>query len=380
MLGDPNDFAFHFEVAKTYSTPATVSSLAFGHSFHLYAGSGDGSLRVYDLSTHKVIKAIRSLGDEVSSILCMKRSGSELRDAWIAHGTKISKFQLDTPKMILSPEDALQTIQIGETEDDVVNELALHYNKTHLGLGTDAGNIVLVDLATDEVTKTKTKHTSICGGVQFIADRGRDIVSAGYDHKFMHHDFVSGELISEMTLVATPTESNTSATLSPPFIMSFGVSSTGVIVGGSACGRLWIGIGGEKRPSRKKTKRWEGLRESESAGIIAAQGPIVSVYFSEARTFTTSTLLGLITQWEIVYQEEERRILLKMLWQGETKNLEKVNKLIADQNRIIVGGLTKDGKGLIEVWQKEPLPEPKEIEDGQEHVEVESTITSTTTE
>ena len=49
----------------------------------------DGSLRVYDLSSFKVLKAIRGLGAEVSSVICVKRPGSELRDAWIAHGQKV---------------------------------------------------------------------------------------------------------------------------------------------------------------------------------------------------------------------------------------------------------------------------------------------------
>jgi len=52
--------------------------------------SDDGSLRVYDLSSYKVLKAVRGLGAEVSSIVCVKRPGSELRDAWIAHGKMVS--------------------------------------------------------------------------------------------------------------------------------------------------------------------------------------------------------------------------------------------------------------------------------------------------
>ena len=51
--------------------------------------SDDGSLRVYDLSSYKVLKAVRGLGAEVSSIICVKRTGSELRDAWMAHGQKV---------------------------------------------------------------------------------------------------------------------------------------------------------------------------------------------------------------------------------------------------------------------------------------------------
>lgn len=97
-----------FTLLKTLETPSHVSSLAFGHAGHLFAGSGeflnhlahevnrlsgnlldDGSVRVYDLSSFKVVKAIRGLGAEVSSIVCFKRPGSELRDAWLGCGKRV---------------------------------------------------------------------------------------------------------------------------------------------------------------------------------------------------------------------------------------------------------------------------------------------------
>ncbi|KAH6894990.1 hypothetical protein BKA70DRAFT_1375720 [Coprinopsis sp. MPI-PUGE-AT-0042] len=294
MLGDPNDYAFQFSVTQTYTTPAAITSLTLGHPFHLYAGSQDGSLRVYDLSTQKVIKAIRALEGEVSSIICMKKPRSEFRDAWIAHGHR-----------------------------DAVNELALHYNKTHLGMGTDAGNVVLVDLESYAISKPKTKHSNICGseGTSF---------SAGFDHTFLHHDFVTGDLVSQAAVPPRPT-TDSNATMTPPFITSFAISSTGVVAAGTACGLLWIGIGGEKRPDQKKTKKWQGLDPNECAAVAAAQGPIASI-------------------------EEDRQILLKMLWQGTTQNMEKVNKVIADDKRIIVGGLTKKGKGNYR--SLEQIPEP----------------------
>ena len=95
---------------------------------------------MYDVSSFKVMKAIRGLGAEVSSIVCMKRPGSELRDAWLAHGSKvghhleylcatngkraqISKFQLDCQKMIQDLVDACITIDVTDAESDVLNEV-----------------------------------------------------------------------------------------------------------------------------------------------------------------------------------------------------------------------------------------------------------------
>jgi hypothetical protein len=54
----------------------------------------DGILRVYDLSSFKVLKAVRGLGAEVSSIICVKRPGSELRDAWLACGKRVRTSML----------------------------------------------------------------------------------------------------------------------------------------------------------------------------------------------------------------------------------------------------------------------------------------------
>ncbi|KAF5330756.1 hypothetical protein D9619_005325 [Psilocybe cf. subviscida] len=119
-LIEPSHVSFRLE--QSLETPAHIASLAFGHAGHLFTGSDDGSLRVYDLSSYKVIKAIRGIGDEVSSIVCIKRPGSELRDAIVAHGQKVSRFQLESPKMIQTLEDALFTLTVGETDEDILNE------------------------------------------------------------------------------------------------------------------------------------------------------------------------------------------------------------------------------------------------------------------
>jgi len=111
-----------YALQRTLETPSHITSLAFGHAGHLFAGSDDGILRVYDLSSFKVLKAVRGLGAEVSSIICVKRSGSELRDAWVGCGKRIMRFQMDSPKMIQTADDALLTIELGESDDDILNE------------------------------------------------------------------------------------------------------------------------------------------------------------------------------------------------------------------------------------------------------------------
>lgn len=70
--------------------------------------------------------------------------------------------------------------------------------------------------------------------------------------------------------------------LAPPFIMSTAMSLTGVMAAGTADGRLWLGFGGEKRPSpgtsrKKRTKKWEGLRDDDELAIKIVEGPIVAM-------------------------------------------------------------------------------------------------------
>ena len=74
--------------------------------------------------------------------------------------------------------------------------------------------------------------------------------------------------------------------------------------------------------------------------------------FSDGRTLTISALLGNLTQYHLVYDEEEGSVVLQQLWQKESPGLEKVNALIVDEKRIIVGGLSADGRGVIKIWKQ----------------------------
>ena len=155
------------------------------------------------------------------------------------------------------------------------------------------------------------------------------------------------------------------------------MSSTGALAAGTADGRIWLGFKGDKtskfgkRP-KKKAKKWEGLDEDEALLIKVAEGPIVAmqasilyhspfsyrntfVYsraFSDSRTLTISTLLGNLTQYYLIYDEEEGSVVLQQLWQKESLGLEKVNALVADEKRIIVGGFSAEGRGVIEIWKQ----------------------------
>ncbi|KAF5386665.1 hypothetical protein D9615_001565 [Tricholomella constricta] len=352
---EPNEW---YSLQRTLQTPSHISCLAFGHAGHLFAGSDDGSLRVYDLSTFKVIKAARGLGAEVSSLVCVKRSGSELRDVWLASGRRVIKLQMDSPKMIQAVDDALLVVDLTEEgqEDDVLNELALNTNKTHLAFSMDSGVVGVVDLATKVVSRMKTKHESLCDSVKFIPDRPREIVSGGYDTALLHFDFHEGKILS--TRKIPPYAVVGGMALSPPFIMSTAISSTGIIAAGTADGRLLVGCGGHKSPQTKRSKKkrsrkWEGLDSEEEVIIKIAEGPVVALAFEDTGMLTLSTLLGVMMRYEVVIDDEEGSVSLVKVWQQETQSVKKVNALVVDDKRVIVGGLTAEGNGVFEIWKKD---------------------------
>ena len=70
--------------------------------------------------------------------------------------------------------------------------------------------------------------------------------------------------------------------------------------------------------------------------------------------------MGVVTQYLLLYNEVEGSVVLQQLWQKESSGLAKVNALVADDKRIIVGGFSADGRGLLEIWKQEvrvPTPE-----------------------
>ncbi|KAJ7046977.1 WD40-repeat-containing domain protein [Mycena alexandri] len=337
-------------------TPSPISAIAFGHSGHLFAGSDDGSLRVYDLSSFKVCRAIKGLPAEISSVTCFKRPGSELRDVWLACGNKAYSFQMDSAKLVQLTADATVVIELCP-EEDVLNELALNPGKTHLAFSTDSGNVGVVDLSSKTVSRMKTAHSSICGIVRFIPDRPREIVSGGYDSCLLHFDFIQGTVLSRREIPQFPIAEGMS--LSPPFIMSAAITTTGVMAAGTADGRLWLGFGGEKNSQtksskKKRTRKWDGLDPDDEHLEKAAEGPLVAMAFSDPLTLTVCTLLGSITQYRIIRQEN-RELQLVKIWEGET-GVSKVNALIIDDKRIVVAGLDESAKGVIEIWNREAPP------------------------
>jgi hypothetical protein len=160
--------------------------------------------------------------------------------------------------------------------------------------------------------------------------------------------------------------------LSPPFVMSLAVSSTGAVAAGTADGRLLIGFGAEAALAMKKRpKKWEGLDGVGTLLTKIAEGPVVALYFHapiwlfensdiycrafvHSRRLVTSTLNGVLTVYDLVFDPEGGSVVLNDVFKKESSGLDKANALLADGERIILAGLTGDGKGVIEIWKQEP--------------------------
>ncbi|KAF9447263.1 WD40 repeat-like protein [Macrolepiota fuliginosa MF-IS2] len=333
------------------TTPSTwqITALAFGHAGHLYAGSDNGDLRVYDLSSFRVLRAVKGNGDMISSIVCIKRPGSEFRDAWIL------KFQLDTPNLIQTYDDALETIIAIPDDDneDEVQDLALNWDKNHLAFGTDSGSVGVIDLATKAVVKLKNKHDIMCGSVEWIPERLRELVSGGCDATLLHMDVVRDEVLSKQNLAGLSTQDD-KVSMSPPFIMSLAVAPNGIVAAGTADGKLWLGFGGEKTPSASKNKKktkWGGLELDLASIISVAEAPIVAVAFHSPTRLTVSTLKGAITHYKLIYGNDSNAVIYQALWHQQCNNMIKVNALVVDEKRVIIGGFDEAGKGVIDIWR-----------------------------
>ncbi|TFK92310.1 WD40 repeat-like protein [Polyporus arcularius HHB13444] len=334
----------------TISIPSPVSALSLGPNDTLCVGSEDGSVRWYNLPSTKVIKAAKSLGAEIASIAWQLSKKNEPVAIWVASGRRAICMPADLQKMIATVDDASASVEIGQDEDDVLNELSIGENGKHLAFTSDSGCVGIVDLSSHAITRMKSRHNTVCGSVKFIPDRPSELVSGGYDSALLHFDTAQGTILSRLDISAPPPSEGIS--LSPPFVLSVTVNPAGLVAASTADGRVWVGGGGEKRPNSKKkrSRKWEGLREDEGFWLQVADGPVVSSTFGDSDRLFTCSLLGVITEYKVKRGEDETLQATKG-WSVVAPTLEKVNAMAASQSRVVVGGFDKGGKGIVQIFQ-----------------------------
>ncbi|PCH37860.1 hypothetical protein WOLCODRAFT_135884 [Wolfiporia cocos MD-104 SS10] len=335
---------------SSFNLPSAITALTIVDDDGLCVGSEDGCLRLYHLPSPRVVRAVKSIGSEISSIVSHQSKKSETSAIWLASGQRAYSFPSKADKLIIAPEDATASVTLGEDEEDVLNELSISDNGQYLAFSTDGGSAGVIELSTVKVTRMKTRHSNICGSVKFIPGRPSELVSGGYDSALLHYDFAQGRTLSRYDITAAPPSSGIS--LSPPFILSTAISPTALFAAGTADGRVWLGGGGEKRASsakKKRSRKWEGLKEDEGVWMQVAEGPIVAVAFCGMSTLYTCTLLGTLARYQIS-RNEGGNLHSERTWSAEAKAIEKVNAISINEKWLVVGGLDKAGKGVAEVW------------------------------
>ncbi|KAI0372921.1 WD40 repeat-like protein [Pilatotrama ljubarskyi] len=347
----------------TIKVPSAVSALSLGPNDLLCVGSDDGSLRWYSLPEGRVKRAVKSLGEEISSVVWSRPKKDEHATIWVASGRKIFSFPAESQKMIMTAEDASCVLVVGEDDDDLLNEagLSLSDNGKLLAFGSDSGAVGTIDVPSKQITRMKIRHTTVCGCVKFIPDRPSELLSGGYDYALLHFDVGQGSILSRYDAKTPPASDGVS--LSPPFILSISISSAGLLAASTADGRVWLGGGGEKRPAasqggkKKRSRKWEGLKEDEGLWLQVADGPVVSTAFRDNKRLVTCSLLGAISAYDISRDTEGSGALqVEKLWSAATSSLEKVNAMVISDTWVVVGGFGNDGKGIVEAWH-EPLPD-----------------------
>lgn len=90
------------------------------------------------------------------------------------------------------------------------------------------------------------------------------------------------EHLRVLTVFVAPFPIADGMSLSPPFIMSAAIATTGIMAAGTADGRLWLGFGGEKTSEtksskKKRTRKWDGFNPDDEHLAKVAEGPIVAM-------------------------------------------------------------------------------------------------------
>ncbi|KAL1663265.1 hypothetical protein GGF50DRAFT_89453 [Schizophyllum commune] len=434
----------------TLHTPAQISALALvPHNIcadTLVAGSADGTLRVYDLSSGRVTRVVRGLGDEVASIaIDVPAKKAKSTDDAISLNLTLYSLHLEekltktlqvlhfslspTAPMLQTAKDALAAVDVcEEDEGDAVNGLSLLPRGTHLAFCTDAGAVGVLEIdsllstpidsllstpsASPKIRRFRGRHSNLASTLHPVPHRPRELVSGGYDCQVVLHDWESGSVLGRGEVNAPPpsddqdTNASQAISLSPPFVLSSAMSPSGVLAAGLADGRVWVGMGGErvwvgaggervwvgmggekveaasskkpptpttkkapttKKPptkDKKRTKKWEGLDPKGVRTAKVAEGPVVGVAWKDENTFLACSLLGQLI--EVTLERAlDGNLRPKVLTQVES--VSKVNALVVsdggalavsdgdtsagDKRYVVVGGVGKDGRGVVEVMR-----------------------------
>ncbi|KAL5511180.1 hypothetical protein ACEPAH_4395 [Sanghuangporus vaninii] len=292
-------------LSSTLVLPSQATACVFStDAKHLAVGSDDGSVRLYKPPESKVRKAVRGFGASISSILfCGPGDDEDKLDVWIASGKSVYRFDFgsseSTNKMILTRSDASLAKDVGQDDEDVINQISA--NHAYLACTTDTGGVYVLDTSSSsvEVSKMKTSHESIAWTASFIPDRPSELLTGGYDCALLLHDFKLRTLLARFDVAPSPALAPGISSL-PPFITALTLSSQGAVAAGTADGRIWVGLGGVKSTQSelskknkvkvKRSRKWGGLNGEEGFFIKIGESLIAGLQFITPDTLLSCTV------------------------------------------------------------------------------------------
>lgn len=176
------DLSSAFQVADPMVAGARVLSLAADTSGRVAAGYSDGNIRIWNLFDGSLVATIPAHDDQVSSLAFTPADPVQLVSG--SHDGTIRVWELGGSAARLR-----QTMDVGSK----VNTVALHPNNGLIASGDYDGRVRLWNLATgnEETGRSLPSHTFIVGDVAF-SPNGEWLVSVGYDEKVKIWDLNAG--------------------------------------------------------------------------------------------------------------------------------------------------------------------------------------------
>jgi WD40 repeat protein len=176
------DIANGYEVQEPLVAGGRVLSLAAAGNSTVAAGYSDGSVRIWDMQQGTAVRLIRAHTDQVTTLVFAPNTPGQLVSG--SHDGTVKVWDLST-----AGNEPQQQI----TLNSKVNSVDISPDGTLIASGDYDGNIRLWELATGEETgRSLPGHTFIIGEVEF-GPNGNLLVSAGYDEKIKVWDLRTGK-------------------------------------------------------------------------------------------------------------------------------------------------------------------------------------------
>ncbi|ORX46649.1 WD40 repeat-like protein [Piromyces finnis] len=261
-----------YKVLKGHKETVTCLSLSPSGNL-LVSGSQDATVRIWDLKSGRVIKAIKDcfVNDEgeKSEISSVCFSTQNENDLYVASNHRVYYFDLTDSAMIITKENNIYDFNLDEINDVKVNDRG-----NFLAACDDFGAIYIVDLETKKIIKKPhIGHDNICTCVEFRPKNRWEVWSGGMDCKLFRWDISRGVPTRNYNMLNKKPSSNNVQMINPPFVHKIAISSDGhTVAAGLGDGSIQflkqVKIGGNKKKAKME---WETLwRVDDSHSWVVA--------------------------------------------------------------------------------------------------------------